>query len=679
MSGQSSTEVPKENWGLGQKFWQGLTGSKAKNKGIRKESSKKKKSAMKSTPNPRNSPSKMPKVIWAEQKRREDDPAEHAKRAVNTLSGISIDSEQWTDEHPALLQENIAAVLESLATNEEEKKCISAQNKALRVKAAKVSKRSIVTPEDREVIQEPEPETDDNEDGGDGYGSGDGHDSPSPTPDPPNNKRKFKDYQNPEHDVQALTHRLVKQPQKMQRLNTIMQTQAPTDLPTLNPQPIRINYDPHPLEDQSDEWFMGMFKNLFKQIEKFVCQFYTIHDLDKGAFYEPWAAGFSTEFTSWAEQVAEPDPIMGGWDNILRNTQQRQWFIMGILMRIIQKKIFDEDLFGSNQQQQELMHGLDRALFAREGFSRQALRSETVRTIIGRAPVTELFYHEVAQLTARVSLLFYPLTSYLYQLAPPQGSKIPQVVDLYQALHSLISNAAYLSFSMRLSPTIFYITPLSPGDVYSAEDHLNFSMLSYTASKQAVVDQYAAATMYHKELSNPQELLAKRLKKKGMEHTAQGKAASTLAAEIKTHAPTNPGNTHRAMVGIASWPVVTRFTPGGEEDDENSPGGVAYLPDKDGFRIFQISKGGGVFYYGRERRGGDMGERTRLRHWAREKERAMKAANAKSTGAVNVKGMVVGWAAVAAVATVGFALQERSMDQVINIAREIATSVIEKL
>src|SRR5258708_6985684 len=79
------------------------------------------------------------------------------------------------------------------------------------------------------------------------------------------------------------------------------------------------------------------------------------------------------------------------------------------------------------------------------GFSRQALRSETVRTIIGRAPVTELFYHEVAQLTARVSLLFYPLTSYLYQLAPPQGSKIPQVVDLYQALHSLISNAAYLS------------------------------------------------------------------------------------------------------------------------------------------------------------------------------------------------------------------------------------------
>ncbi|KAF8852203.1 hypothetical protein BDZ45DRAFT_116349 [Acephala macrosclerotiorum] len=669
MSGQSSTTAPKENWG----FWQTFSSSTAKNKGTRRI---KKKTAMKSTPNPRNSPSKIPKVIWAEQKRKEDDPKEHAKQALSAMSGISIGSERWTDEHPALLQENIAAVLESLATNEAERKVIAAQNKTLRDKAYRAAKRRIVTPEDEEILQEPQSDADGNWDGG--YGDGHGHDLPSPSPEPKLNKRKFRGLSDLEERVSFLNDRIVREPQKRQRLNTIMQTQAPTDLPTLNPQPIQINYESHPLEDQSDEWFMGMFKDLYRQIEQFVIKYYAIHDLDKGAFYEPWAAGFSPEFIAWAEQIAEPDPSMGGWDNILRNTEQRQWFIMGILMRIIQRKIFDEDLFGSNQQQRELMHGLDRALFAREGFSRQALRSETVRTIIGRAPVTENFYHEVATLTAQVSLLLHPLTSYLYQLAPPPGCAIPQVVDLYQALHSLISNAAYLSLAMHLSPTIFYFTPLSPGDTYLAEDHLNLSMLSYTASKQAVIDGFAAASAEQKKLSKAKELLVKRLKKQGKEHTAAGAAAAAKVAEIKTLAPTNPGNTHRAMVGIASWPVVTRFKPGGEEDDNEKPAGVAYLPDKDGFRIFQISKGGGVFYFGRERRGGDMGERTRLRHWVREKERAMKNAAAKSTGAVNFK-VAARWVAVAGGLAVGFVLQERGLDQVINTAMDVATTWIEKL
>lgn len=73
-----------------------------------------------------------------------------------------------------------------------------------------------------------------------------------------------------------------------------------------------------------------------------------------------------------------------------------------------------------------------------------------------------------------------------------------------------------------------------------------------------------------------------------------------------------------------------------------------------------------------------MGERTRLRHWVREKERVMKSAAAKSTGAVNFK-VAASWVAVAGGLVVGFALQERGLDQVINIAVNVATTWIEKL
>lgn len=88
------------------------------------------------------------------------------------------------------------------------------------------------------------------------------------------------------------------------------------------------------------------------------------------------------EFVAWVEQVAEPDPNLGTWDDLLRDTQQRKWLVMAILMKILKVKVFDADLFAANQEQAELLHGISRAFVGREGwpfplspFSRDLLTS----------------------------------------------------------------------------------------------------------------------------------------------------------------------------------------------------------------------------------------------------------------------------------------------------------------
>jgi hypothetical protein len=150
-------------------------------------------------------------------------------------------------------------------------------------------------------------------------------------------------------------------------LNHVVQVQPKVDLANLAPQPLRISYKPHPLEDRSDAWYTEMFRRLFRQTDKFATYYFGVHDLDAGEFFEPWAAGMTDDFVTWAEQVAEPDPNLGTWDDLLRETGQRKWLVMGVLMKIVVVKVFGADLFGASKEQAELLYGISRALVGREG------------------------------------------------------------------------------------------------------------------------------------------------------------------------------------------------------------------------------------------------------------------------------------------------------------------------
>jgi hypothetical protein len=167
----------------------------------------------------------------------------------------------------------------------------------------------------------------------------------------------------------AAARRPIVKPIKPLPLNHVVEVEPKIDLAKLAPQPLRISYKPHPLEDRSDAWYTEMFRRLFRQTDKFATRYFGVHDLDAGEFFEPWAAGMTGEFITWAEQVAESDPNLGtgSWDDLLRDTMQRKWLVMGILMKIVRVKIFEVDLFGAGKEQAELLHGLSRAFVGREG------------------------------------------------------------------------------------------------------------------------------------------------------------------------------------------------------------------------------------------------------------------------------------------------------------------------
>jgi hypothetical protein len=251
-----------------------------------------------------------------------------------------------------------------------------------------------------------------------------------------------------------------------------------------------------------------------------------------------------------------------------------------------------------------------------------------VRTIIGRNAVTENFYPSVATLTAQISLLLKPLTDYLYSVPPRLGAPLPKITDQYQALHNLVSTAAYLSLCIRLSPTIFSLNDISPGTPWDDTDHHSLEDGLYSESKEAVLANFTAKRTAWEERRLELNTELKALETTGKIETRAGHTAHALLAAHLATEPKLSGWDYRPMAKIGVWPVITRYKPGGDEDDEKG-GCSKYLREKDGFRIWQIGKGAVVVYYGWDGKDAEgrtapnpRGERKRLRGWIREKREA---------------------------------------------------------
>lgn len=274
--------------------------------------------------------------------------------------------------------------------------------------------------------------------------------------------------------------------------------------------------------------------------------------------------------------------------------------------------------------------------------------------------MTEEFYPQVAKLTAQISMLLKPLTDYLYLMPPRHGRELPRIEDQYQSLHNLISRAAYLSLCIRLSPTIFYFNDINPGSVYDDKDHHSLENELYTESRDAVLDAHrvklAAWQQTITELNN--RLTA--LETAGRTESRDADAARRALASHQSNQPNFSAMNYRAMAKIGVWPVITRYTPGGEADDDLEGG--KYLRDKDGFRILLIGKGAMVAYYGWNVDGNGglkdpSGARVRLREWVRRKEVAAGIRKPK-TGKLSKMFRFVGGAAAVGAAAYGFGLSQ---------------------
>ncbi|KAH7403169.1 hypothetical protein BKA64DRAFT_776521 [Cadophora sp. MPI-SDFR-AT-0126] len=431
--------------------------------------------------------------------------------------------------------------------------------------------------------------------------------------------------------------------------NPSLQIQPPIDITKLAPLPLRITYPPHPTTDRPDTWFIHNFQQLYRQISAFCTTYYGLHDIPLTD--EPWEkCKVTPEFLKWAEMVAEPEPRMGCWDELLRDRRLRKWFVMAVLVRVLRVKVFEELLFGGTREQVLLMHQVDRAFLGREGFQRDSLRASQARTILGASPVTQLFYPSVAKLTAQLFLLLAPLTSYLYSLPPPPNTPAPQFTALYQSLHNLVSQAGYMAICVKLTPSIIQMYDVRPGDTWEPDDmHCLDEAEAFVGSKEVVVGDYRQlrhnikvakeeAEVYMRSLAPSQppdskngqdgdeedeqhEVEEQDKDVRGSWKYRRAKAHFDKMDALYTDKLSNPpSRTHRALIKLSVWPVIRRYTPGSAADDSQP---TKPLHEKDGFRIFLIAKAGVVAYYGRENTGGRGEEEgyVRLGEWIEIKER----------------------------------------------------------
>lgn len=90
--------------------------------------------------------------------------------------------------------------------------------------------------------------------------------------------------------------------------------------------------------------------------------------------------------------------------------------------------------------------------------------------------------------------------------------------------------------------------------------------------------------------------------------TKEYQKASQAKLDIDKQKPRPLGLMYRAMCKMSVWPVITRYKPGSEEDDRKEKvGRKIKLQEKNGFRIFQISKAAVVSYFGEVERKARVG------------------------------------------------------------------------
>ncbi|KAI9047837.1 hypothetical protein LZ554_008545 [Drepanopeziza brunnea f. sp. 'monogermtubi'] len=475
---------------------------------------------------------------------------------------------------------------------------------------------------------------------------------------PKNNKRRRSDSDGDDDEAPA--------PKRSRYPIPAVQIQQPVDVAKLVP--IQLTYQPHPASERSDAWWLENFRRLYHQVENMVTHYFTLHDISKEDG-SPWTLGMTPEFVRWAEEVADPNwearGPMAGWDELLKDSTQRKWLLVGVLMKIFKVKVFDEYLFGASKEQKEACFALDRAFLGREGFQRRIVMSTTVRTVLGANAVTESFYPSVAKLSAQIFLMLQPLTNYLYSLPPPSNRKLPLVADLHQSLHNLVSHAAYLSICIRVSPSITQFVDLQPGVDWDPDDMYSLETEQYTQNKADAIAAFSknewepwrkrakAAKEQVNFLEQQQQSLEQQPTQAQLTQQATDQAkrdranakaradgtpekqdlspvripepkklqdARTALDKVTQEKPEVPSWTHRAQTKISVWPVIRRYKAGSDADDKDH---AKPLRERDGFRILLIAHGAVVAKYGRK----DEPLRVELHDWVKVKTREADYAN----------------------------------------------------
>ncbi|KAL8303900.1 hypothetical protein RB597_004720 [Gaeumannomyces tritici] len=315
---------------------------------------------------------------------------------------------------------------------------------------------------------------------------------------------------------------------------------------------------PHAEWERKDSWFEETFRHLYWATYTFSVRRFGQHNFRLPMGRSPWAdAELSPQFLSFASQLSRQDPLVGGWDHVLKDKTHRACLVTGIISKVLVENVFNELLWGATDQQTWFLRAHDEATLSDDGFKRTKRRAQIVRDMLGGDLLSPNFWPRVDALAYQVTSLLLPLINFQGQQTPTE--KWPGLMVIYQELHDIIAEAAYFSICIRLSHTIFHIEYPEPGDKWE----LDYSHLE-------------------------PERIYQKSKSKGQKYDMrQGNDDSRRYQRI-------------AKVKVIAWPQIKRHEP---------LGSVEHYGAENGQRVALVSRCEVAYYYGMSDDQGEMWER----------------------------------------------------------------------
>ncbi|OTA90699.1 hypothetical protein M434DRAFT_13720 [Hypoxylon sp. CO27-5] len=241
-----------------------------------------------------------------------------------------------------------------------------------------------------------------------------------------------------------------------------------------NIRPARIDFEDlfernHHPKDYDDAFYKTHLDNLYHLTVEFATKWFDgnislayIQGRTEEASGQIWASNLTPQFTQYARLVAHEDLDHQGWPTTLNNPVHRRWFIVGVLAQIMEKRIFNELLFGANKEIEEELQRQDLKFLDKEGYGRKTVRSIISGYDVQGRLLPHDFWPQIDDLAARTVKIFLPLLNVL-KLVRGDTRADYSLASFTQEIHSILSYAGMIQVCMAVSPSIFHFLSATPG------------------------------------------------------------------------------------------------------------------------------------------------------------------------------------------------------------------------
>ncbi|KAI1119270.1 hypothetical protein F5Y14DRAFT_397209 [Nemania sp. NC0429] len=244
----------------------------------------------------------------------------------------------------------------------------------------------------------------------------------------------------------------------------------------------------HPV-DYDDDFYTANYRALYERLCDFCetwfggdvyLQDYRDYDGDDDSF-SPWEVPMTEQFLQYARMVAHEDAGYVDWKDILNDPAHRKWLCVGIFSQIIERKIFNQLLFGAGPTIQAELDRQDESWVLSEGFIRKEGRRQIARLSLQRGLVPDNFWNEVDDLAGQTVLVFQPL--FMLMALSNRRTVSQDGPVFWQEVHTILAMAGYFQVCMTVSPSIFHVLSASPGARFQWGEETHADQRIYDDSK----------------------------------------------------------------------------------------------------------------------------------------------------------------------------------------------------